>query len=57
MTAFQIESHDRFCKSFDIYNDKIILHVEYDDVDLDAVDREALRIVEILNRVEANGLP
>jgi hypothetical protein len=47
---FEIEPHTGIDKSFLVFNDDITLAVDYDDVDHKAVDKEAKRIVKILNK-------
>jgi hypothetical protein len=46
---FKIEPHTGIDKSFLIYNEDISLAVDYDDVDHETVDKEARRIVKLLN--------
>lgn len=49
---FKMCKADPCDKSFDIYNDKIVLSVDYDDVDHPAVLKEAKRVLKILNTHE-----
>jgi hypothetical protein len=51
---FKIENHDHADKSFQItgphsYDGGLVLSVDYDDVDHDRVDEQALKLVKILN--------
>lgn len=57
MSKFKMDPHTTVDKSFAIYNDKISLSVDYDDVDHKTVEREANRILTLLNATNPEHRP